>query len=622
MKNKLNILIVVIILFSCNKNKELVQKKLIVEKPKKEVIYQVFTRLFGNTNTTNKPWGTIEENGVGKFSDFTDKALKEIKDLGVTYIWYTGVPHHCVIRDYTQYGISNDDPDVVKGRAGSPYAVKDYYNVNPDLADNPEKRLEEFKALIQRSHQAGLKVIIDIVPNHVARNYKSISNPEGIESFGDSDNNTLVYDVNNNFYYIPGEHFKVPEPLNDYKPLGGEKHRLSDNKFEEFPAKWTGNGSSSSQPHFYDWYETVKVNYGVDPYGNKSFAELPQEFENEDYTKHYQFWQGKTVPDSWIKFKDIALYWLNFGVDGFRYDMAEMVPVEFWSYMNSHIKMKTPNAFLLAEVYNPDLYRDYIKKGKMDYLYDKVQLYDTIKHVMQGHGKTDHIPPIQEYLKDIEHHMLHFLENHDEQRIASPEFAGSAEKGKPAMVVSATISTSPTMIYFGQEVGELGKEDAGFGKPSRTSIFDYIGVPAHQRWMNIKAFDGGQSTNEEKELRDFYKRLLNFTIKSSALTENYQDIHLYNRQHTKNYNDKLLSFVRWSDDEKLVIISNFDAENGYNFHLKLPNEIVSKWELHDGSYNTLDALYHQFSSNLIVENGVGSVHIKINPLESFILKLN
>ena len=474
-----------LILLSCNKNlKHDIDSKMTKNQNNKQVIYQVFTRLFGNTNTTNKPWGTLEENGVGKFADFTDKALKEIKDLGVTYIWYTGVPHHDVITDYTKYGISNDDPDVVKGRAGSPYAVKDYYNVNPDLAIDPANRLNEFKALIERSHSAGLKVIIDIVPNHVARNYKSLTNPKGVEDFGASDNKTVVYDVNNNFYYNPGEAFQVPNWRDGYVPLGGEKNPLLDHKFDENPAKWTGNGSRASQPDMNDWYETVKINYGISPDGRKDFNELPQGFENEDYKAHFEFWKDKTIPNSWIKFKDIALYWLDFGVDGFRFDMAEMVPVEFWSFLNSSIKMKNPEAFILAEVYNPGLYRDYIKKGKMDYLYDKVQLYDTLKHVMQGHGSTDHIPPIQDYLKDIEHNMLHFLENHDEQRIASPEFAGNAEKGKPAMVVSATLSTSPTMIYFGQEVGEPGAEHAGFGSPSRTSIFDYIGVPHHQRWLN------------------------------------------------------------------------------------------------------------------------------------------
>ncbi len=588
---------------------------------KKAVVYQVFTRLFGNTTTTNKPWGTIEENGVGKFSDFNEKALTEIKDLGVTHIWYTGVPHHAVINDYTAYGISNDDPDVVKGRAGSPYAVKDYYNVNPDLAVDPSKRLEEFKALVDRTHKVGMKVLIDIVPNHVARNYEGLTNPDGVSDFGTNDNTSVEYDVNNNFYYIPEEAFSVPQWQNGYLPLGGEENKLSNGKFEEDPAKWTGNGSRLAQPHFNDWYETVKVNYGVRPDGSKDFDELPASFDQKDHALHYEFWSDKTVPDSWNKFRDIALYWLDFGVDGFRFDMAEMVPVEFWSYLNSNIKMKNPDAFLLAEVYNPSLYRDYIRKGKMDYLYDKVELYDSIKHIMKGYGWTDHIPVVQKGMADIEHHMLHFLENHDEQRIASPDFAGDAMLGKPAMVVSATLSTSPTMIYFGQEVGEPGAEDAGFGKPTRTSIFDYIGVPHHQRWMNDGKFDGGQLYEEEKNLRDFYKRLLNFTIESEALMGEYQEIHFYNKEHTESYDHRVLSFVRWSPNEKLIILSNFDAHKSYDFNIKVPADIIAKWGLSDGTYKLVEELYEKVETRFIVQNGEGGVEIQLEPLESLILSV-
>jgi glycosidase len=610
-----------IIFMACNQEKKEVQQTMEIKKNHKEVVYQVFTRLFGNTNATNKPWGTIEENGVGKFNDFTDKALQEIKDLGVTYIWYTGVPHHDVIRDYTEFGISNDDPDIVKGRAGSPYAVKDYYNVNPDLAENPANRLQEFEALIERTHKAGMKVLIDIVPNHVARNYEGLTNPEGVESFGETDDVTVQYDVDNNFYYNPGEAFEVPEWRDGYLPLGGEVQSLSDGKFDENPAKWTGNGSRLSRPDVNDWYETVKINYGVSPDGRKDFDELPEGFENKDYKAHYEFWKDKKVPSSWVKFRDIALYWTAKGVDGFRYDMAEMVPVEFWSYMNSSIKMVNPDAFLLAEVYNPDMYRDYIWKGKMDYLYDKVALYDTIKNIMQGHGWTDHIVGIQDYKSDIEHNMLHFLENHDEQRIASPDFAGSAEKGKPAMVVSATISTSPTMIYFGQEVGEPGAENAGFGSPTRTSIFDYVGVPTHQRWVNDKKFDGGQSTDSEKELRDFYKRLLNFTISSEALMGNYAEIQSYNRANVDNYSRKIFSFVRWSENEKLIIIANFDDMVNYDLDLQIPSEIISTWKLKDGTYTVKDQLYNKVTKKLIVKNGVGYINLQLDTLTSYIFKV-
>ncbi|GGW33908.1 alpha-amylase family protein [Arenibacter certesii] len=587
----------------------------------KLVVYQVFTRLFGNTNTTNKPWGTIQENGIGKFADFTKKALQEIKDLGVTHIWYTGIPHHALIGDYTTYGISNDDPDIVKGRAGSPYAVKDYYSVNPDLAKDPSKRESEFKALVKRSHAAGLKVIIDLVPNHVARKYEGKNNPKGVVDFGANDNREVEYDKNNNFYYNPHEVFKLPEWRSGYLPLGGEQYDMGEEKFVEVPAKWTGNGSRLSQPDFNDWYETVKINYGVRPDGTKDFDSLPGDFNQKDFSDHFAFWANKEVPDSWIKFRDIALYWLELGVDGFRYDMAEMVPVEFWSFLNSTIKMKNPDAFLMAEVYQPHLYRDYIFKGKMDYLYDKVEFYDGLIPIMQGYGWTDHIPVVQKGLLDIEHHMLHFLENHDEVRIPSPEFLGNAEKAKPGMVVSATIGTSPTMIYFGQEVGEPAAENPGFGSPGRTSIFDYVGVPHLQRWVNNKKFDGGQLSAQESDLREFYKSLLNFTINSSALMGEYRDIHFYNRDHTEYYNYRVLSYVRWSKNEKLIIIANFDAHDGFGFELKLPEEIIKEWELQDGAYQLRDQLSESIEKTLNVYHGIGEVRIDLQPLESFILRL-
>jgi len=586
----------------------------------KKHIYQVFTRLFGNTNTNNIPWGTISDNGVGKFSDFNEKALKEIRDLGITHIWYTGVPHHALINDYTSIGISHDHPDVVKGRAGSPYAVKDYYNVNPDLANDPANRLEEFRALIERTHKAGLKLIIDIVPNHVARKYEGKSNPPGVKDFGAQDNTSLCYHVNNNFYYNPGEKFKTPVWLHDYVPLG-KSNEPKTKEFDEFPAKWTGNGSRLSQPHFYDWYETVKLNYGINPEGHKDFPCLPEGFENKDFREHFAFWSDKVLPNTWLKFRDIALYWLEMGVDGFRYDMAELVPVEFWSFMNSSIKMKNDEALLLAEVYEPYQYRNYIHLGKMDYLYDKVEMYDGLKRIMQGHGTTDDISATQFHLGDIEHHMLHFLENHDEQRIASPEFAGDAKKAMPAMVTSACISTSPTMIYFGQEVGEPADENAGFGSHSRTSIFDYIGVPAHQRWMNNKKFDGGQLSIHEKELRDFYKRLLNFCLNSPAILGEYREVHNHNRAYTPWYNHHVFSFVRYSSTEKLLILCNFHPQDSFGFELGITGDIIGSWALQDGVYSLVDQLYGHYKTKLNVNFGYGKVRIDIPALTSFLLKL-
>lgn len=590
-----------------------------VETGGKMVIYQVFTRLFGNTDSTNKPWGTIAENGVGKFNDFTDTALSAIKDLGVTHIWYTGVPHHALIGDYTKYGISNDDPDVVKGRAGSPYAVKDYYNVDPDLATDPARRLEEFVALIKRTHAHGMQVMIDIVPNHVARRYESISSPDSVIAFGVQDDTTQAYAPNNSFYYVPGEAFRVPISSN-YSPLGGQPAPLSDGEFYESPAKWTGNGSRLAQPDINDWYETVKINYGVRPDGSHDFPTLAPSFQKSTFQEHYLFWQDKPVPASWKKMRDIAFFWLNLGVDGFRFDMAEMVPVEFWSYLNSAIKTKNAKAVLLAEVYNPALYRDYIFLGKMDYLYDKVEFYDTLRHIIQGHGSADNLAAVQKSSQDIEHHLLHFLENHDEQRIASTAFAGSPEKAKPAMVVSTLISSSPTLIYFGQEVGEPGNETGGYGQPSRTSIFDYVGVPQHQRWMNGGKFDGAHLNASSKSLRAFYRELLRYSRSAAVLKGQYTEIQFHNRQHNNGYHDQLYAFVRWDQKEKLIVLTNFGSLP-FKGHLEIPPDLLRKWKIKDGEYPLQQVLFGQQAYTLTVQKGLGKISVNTPALESLVLRM-
>ena len=592
----------------------------------KAVVYQVFTRLFGNKNQTNKPWGSIQENGVGKFSDFTDTALQGIKQLGTTHIWYTGVPQHDVITDYTAFGISNDDPDVVKGRAGSPYAVKDYYSVNPDLADDPAQRLAEFEALIERTHNNGMQVIIDIVPNHVARNYRSLAKPQGIEDFGEKDDTSVEYRRDNNFYYVVGEDFKVPAALYGYQPLGGEAHPLADGKFTESPAKWTGNGSRLAQPHFNDWYETVKVNYGVKPDGSYDFPRLPEQYLSLGVAEHQVFWADKNVPSSWRKFRDIAHYWLDKGVDGFRYDMAEMVPVEFWSYLNSSIKSKNPQAFLLAEVYNPDLYRAYIHMGKMDYLYDKVDFYDSLKALMQGKEQGQKLHDIQHAIADIEQHMLHFLENHDEQRIASDDFAGKvggAEMGKPAMVVSALISRAPTLVYFGQEVGEDGSEDMGFGDPSRTSIFDYAGVPAHQRWMNEGKFDGGKLSVDEKALRDYYVKVLNISAYHPAMLGEYQPIDITaqsvsSKEDTDGNN--IVAFMRYSEAGRLVVISHFSHTNSVNLSLRFNAKQLAELGLTNGVQQVTDMLSGK-SFSVYVVNQQAELQLDLAPMQSVVIAL-
>lgn len=617
-------------LFSCNKTEiphkvfhDKSNRDFISHSNRKVIIYQVLPRLFGNTNQTNKPWGTIEKNGVGKFNDFTEVALKAIKQKGVGYIWFTGILHHDVIRDYRQYGISNDDPDVVKGRAGSPYAIKDYYNVDPDLADDPANRLDEFKALIKRTHQQGMKVIIDIVPNHVARNYHSISAPNGVRDFGVDDDKTVPYKRDNNFYYIPGEDFKVPQGL--IEKVSDNNLVLNDNFFKESPAKWTGNNVRKSQPDVSDWYETVKINFGVSPDGKKDFPLIPSNYKTKNAAAHYSFWKGKSVPDSWGKFRNIVLFWLDQGVDGFRYDMAEMVPVEFWSYLNSAIKHKNNQAFLLAEIYNPAIYRDYIYLGKMDAIYDKVGFYDTIREIVKGEKSADALVEVENSVKDIEQHMLHFLENHDEQRVANGAFANCkqncAERVLPAMVVSTLINSGPTLLYFAQDVGEKAEKDAGAGKASRTTIKDYWGVPAHQRWMNHGLFDGGKLSKKQKSLLHYYSRLLNYAASSEAVMGEYEEIQTINRRMTHSYSERLFSFVRWKDSEKIIVLSNFDVVQSYEISLLIPAEVIERWNLSEGHYSLKDKLNPKINFELIVKNSQGRIKLKIKPLASFILQL-
>jgi glycosidase len=464
----------------------------------KMVVYQMMTRLFGNKVTLNKPYGTLEENGVGKFNDINDTALKSLKELGITHVWYTGVLEHGVLTDYTRYGIPLDDADVVKGRAGSPYAIKDYYDVNPDLAVDVRNRMKEFEQLIDRTHARNLKVLIDFVPNHVARAYKSDAKPKGVKDLGEDDDTSVKFKVSNNFYYLPGESFQVPR---EYNSLGPDNtFPTKDGKYEETPAKISGNGSLTSSPGMFDWFETVKLNYGVDIQGgNRTWFD--------------------PVPDTWIKMKDILVYWAGKRVDGFRCDMAEMVPVEFWNWAIPQVKAVNPEIIFIAEIYNPAQYRNYIQTGRFDFLYDKVQLYDTLRDLIGGRKSTLDIGAIQKSLDGINASMLHFMENHDEQRITSSYFAVNPWKAVPAMVISATIDQGAVMIYFGQEVGESALGEAGYQNLESkgvTTKMDYWGVPEHQKWLNDGKFDGGLLSDDQKKLRQFLFQLIEFVPTKSC----------------------------------------------------------------------------------------------------------
>ena len=485
----------------------------------KIVIYQIFTRLYGNRNTTRKEGGTIEENGCGKLNDFTPSTLKKIREMGVSHIWYTGVIRHATQTDYSAYDIPRQHPAVVKGRAGSPYAITDYYDIDPDLATDVNKRMQEFERLVERTHKAGMKVIIDFVPNHVARQYHSICKPEGVKDLGEDDNPQLGFDPQNNFYYCPGERFT---------PYFDLYHGETQPYIEE-PAKATGNDCFHNAPGMNDWYETVKLNYGVDYYAG--------------HVGHFN-----PVPNTWSKMTDILLFWARKGIDGFRCDMAEMVPVEFWRWATDKVKFAYPDIIFVGEVYNPAEYRNYLGAG-FDYLYDKVGMYDTVRDVICGHQSVHAITGAWQQTDDIRDHMLYFLENHDEQRIASVFFAAKAMKGVPGLVVSALLQQNPVMIYAGQEYGESGMDKEGFsGHDGRTTIFDYWSVASLTRAMK------GRLTKDEKALASIYNKVLNIAVKEKAVCEGVCfDLMYVNSQYRRQY-----AFLRKAGSEVLLVVVNFD----------------------------------------------------------------
>lgn len=557
----------------------------------------MMTRLFGNKATSNKPYGTIEENGVGKFNDINDAALKGIKELGTTHVWYTGVIEHAHLTDYTKFGIPLDDADVVKGRAGSPYAIKDYYDVDPDLAVDVSNRMKEFEQLVERTHQQDLKVLIDFVPNHVARAYRSDAKPAGVKDLGETDDKTVAFHANNNFYYLPGQSFQPPR---GYNPLGYESFPTKDGKFEETPAKVTGNDQFTASPGVNEWFETVKLNYGVDiQNGRKTYFD--------------------PVPDTWQKMRDILLYWAGKKVDGFRCDMAELVPVEFWNWVIPKIKAENPEIIFIAEIYSPEQYTNYIRKGRFDYLYDKVLLYDTLRQLLNGERKTPDIAEVQKRLEGINQHMLHFLENHDEQRIASRNFANDIWKAAPAMVVSATVDRGSIMIYFGQEVGEPAKGSAGFqNNDGRTTIYDYWGVPEHQKWMNGGKFDGALLSLEQKQLRQFYSDLLSLASKNPALTHGqYVDITNHNIN-LKHFDNKVHAFVRFHDTEKLLVVTSFNDKD-QPAKIQIPENVAASMGLErDQLYIARDLLWREAEVGFSKEM---SFEITLKPYSSYIFKI-
>ena len=555
-------------------------------------IYQIFTRLYGACQPANNlPNGTIADNGVAKFNEFTADTLQRIKDYGFTHVWFTGVLEHATQTNYTRYGIHLDHPWIVKGRAGSPYAIKDYFDVDPDLAEDVPNRMAEFEALLERTHKAGLKFVIDFVPNHVARSYHSDAAPKGFEDLGAGDDEELAFTPRNNFYYCWGE------PLHTENFIEAEQGGVP---YLEYPAKATGNDVFNAWPNRNDWYETVKLNYGVDYNGGGA--------------QHFD-----PIPSTWQKMTDILLFWASKGVDAFRCDMAEMVPVEFWHFAIAQVKAKYDVQFI-AEVYNPNEYRNYIHHGGFDYLYDKVGLYDTLRAVICQHTSAAAITNAWQNTDDIKEHMLYFLENHDEQRIASDFFCGDAQKAIPGLVVAACMGNNPLMIYAGQEIGEKGMDAEGFsGKDGRTTIFDYWSVPSLRKLSSIshslksKKSPNLVLTGKELSLYQDYQHILRLRNENQALSEGlFYDLMYVNYDGTEGFDcHRQYAFLRKTKEELLFCVANF-SDNAIKCGVRIPAHAFDFLSIPSGEYSAIDLISGVESTIALFPEACTQIKVRAN----------
>ncbi|MBP5257821.1 MAG: alpha amylase C-terminal domain-containing protein, partial [Prevotella sp.] len=316
-------------------------------------------------------------------------------------------------------------------------------------------------------------------------------------------------------------------------------------------------------PGVNDWYETVKLNYGIDY-----------------YTRQGHF---NPIPDTWNKMTDILLFWASKGVDGFRCDMAEMVPAAFWEWATDKVKYKYPDIIFIGEVYNPAEYRNYIASG-FDYLYDKVGMYDTMRNVICGHGSASFITGAWQSTDDISGHMLYFLENHDEQRVASDFFAGDARKGIPGLVASVLMQSNPFMLYAAEEYGERGMDKEGFsGCDGRTTIFDYWSIDTMCRAANDAL------TADEQYIYDIHEKVLQIARKEKAIDGQFYDLMYVNPWSARFDNNKQYAFLRKNDKNTLLVVCNFNG-NAVDIDVKIPRHAVELLDIKEKKYTATDLL--------------------------------
>lgn len=555
----------------------------------KMIIYQMFPRIFSNMNDSCKPWGTFEQNGSGKMNHISSKVIKSLSDLGINTIWLTGIIEMATKTAFP--GIPADNPNVVKGEAGSPYAIKDYYDIAPSLAVDIDNRMGEFEELVERIHQQGLKVIIDFVPNHTARRYHSDSAPCGIDDFGKYDDINKFFSSANNYYYITNQLFS---PSFDIAKEGTEP-------YVEFPAKATGNDCYNAFCGEYDWYETVKLNYGYDP---------------GDHTKHFD-----PVPDTWLKMLSILRFWASKGIDGYRCDMVFMVPQEFWHWVIPLVKQDYPDIIFIGEIYDTNLYRTFLDYCHFDYLYDKVNLYDTLVGIEKHNYSAAQLTSCWQRIDGIGERMLNFLENHDEVRFASKEYAGDPSKVIPSLVVSAYISKGPFMIYYGQELGERALDNEGFaGDNNRSTIFDYWSYDTLRRWYNNGKCTSSKLSAQEKWLRNTYKKVLTLANSQHAISNgNFFDLMYVNLQNPGFNPHRQYAFLRYDERQVLLIIANFDNKD-VKVDLNIPELAFEMANIGEGKQQCTELLWNQPLKLDVIKGTPLSIDIRGNDAVVIALK--
>ncbi len=504
----------------------------------KVIIYQMLPRLWGNIGGKNIKNGTLKDNGCGKFSSIDTISLEYLRSLGVSHVWYTGIIRHATAEDSA--GCTPSSADWVKGRAGSPYSITDYYDVNPYLADEPENRMEEFHKLVERTHAAGLKVIIDFVPNHVARDYGRFAAahpaPTGMAALGESDDKSVHWKDSNDFFYYPGIPLALP---------------IQNQTYMEMPAMASGNSYTSS-PGVNDWYDTIKLNY------------------------------CDTHTETWEKMYDIVNFWAGQGVDGFRCDMVELVPPAFFKWLISRIKKDRPDLLFVAEVYQKTLYSKYIREIGFDLLYDKSGIYDTLRAIVEKNAKDSGVP-IEDWqsakritwnwqsLGDLQPYMLNFLENHDEQRFASDFFGCDARNSYAALYTALYLNNASFMLYAGEEVGERGMDNEGFsGRDGRTSIFDWWAPSSLTRLYKYIHGEKEALAPEEETMLDTYRKALKFAAEDNAVSKGtFYDL-CYCNYASDGFNpDRHFAFLRDFEDETLLIVCNF-SKNDAEMRISIP----------------------------------------------------